>query len=63
VFSHVLRGFRRAVIGRKNYQGIVETDFLIYVLEKLSQYPIQAQDIILCFKTGGPKKMADIIGG
>ncbi len=51
------------MIGRKHYQGLVETDFLIYVLEKLSQYPIQAQDIILCFQTGGPKKMADIIGG
>jgi len=51
------------VIGRKHYQGLVETDFLIYVLEKLSQYPIKAQDIILCFQTGGSKKMADIISG
>ncbi len=51
------------MIGGKNYQGLIETDFLIYVPEKLSQYTIQTQDIILCLQTGGPKKMADIIGG
>ena len=34
-----------------NVLGFYTTYFIFYVLEKFRQYPIQPQDIVLCFQT------------